>query len=148
MSTFVAIIKLKHQKYDFFCYIEAVKSSLQPVVFVPLPELLSHESLCMCWCSQTKTRPANASLSQLAALVLKLYLTRDELRIVAAVSLGSCKMPFHLSAVWIPPSDRSGRGIFCLAGHSWVAPTSSLTPPPPAPQLQFRLNSGYFHWGN
>lgn len=31
--------------------------------------------------------------------------------------------------VWIPPSDRPGHGIFCPAGHSWVAPTSSLISP-------------------
>lgn len=31
--------------------------------------------------------------------------------------------------VWIPPSDKPSHGIFCPAGHSWVAPTSALICP-------------------
>lgn len=38
-------------------------------------------------------------------------------------------MAFSLPHVWIPPSDRPSHGIFCPAGHSWVAPTSSLICP-------------------
>lgn len=39
------------------------------------------------------------------------------------------EITFSSPRVWIPPSDRPSHGIFCLAGHSWVAPASSLICP-------------------
>lgn len=55
----LAITKLK-QYYSLFVFLHfaRLKTVYATVVFASLPGLQSHESLCMCWCSQTKTRPA------------------------------------------------------------------------------------------